>query len=200
VTQATKDEIAEIKQELVRTRRIARLSLAGWVIGAAVLVTGAKYGNELPELRVKRLAVVDSNGVERLILEADNQTLTVNGRRCRRDVKVAGLILQNARGDEMGGVATSDNGHAIMMLDGYAPGTKYGQSERVGIFSLADGTAGLVLNDAKGKENAVGTETRAVLASALGKAVQFDLSASAPEKARAAYLFGNGDPCDEPSE
>src|SRR4051812_33338164 len=116
----TKSEIAELKKQMLRQRRLLHLTMFGWVVGGSVLLLGALPVPPLQDLRVKRLAVVDANGVERLILNADNMHANLHGHSMKRQSPVAGVILQNAKGDEMGGMMTDGNGAAAVALDSYS--------------------------------------------------------------------------------
>jgi len=105
------------------------------------------------------LALIDKNGIERLILDTDNRVVNLKGQVLKRGPQASGIILQNENGDEVGGMVTNNcNGledikcpsMTAIMLDGYSSYTKEGGVERVGLFSKEDGTAGLVLVDLKG--------------------------------------------------
>lgn len=115
-------EIAELREQVCRQGRLLRWSITGWVAFVSVFILGAGYGgpNLFNEISVKRLALVDSNGVERLILATDSKTVRVNGKELPRGPAVSGIILQNSKGDEVGGMVTGDNGMAAIMLDGYS--------------------------------------------------------------------------------
>jgi hypothetical protein len=147
------NEIEEIKAQLYRQKWFIRLSVLGWIGGAAAFLLGAADMNPM-NLRVKRLALVDSKGVERLILAADNKQLMFKGKPWDRRSAVSGIILQNANGDEVGGMATSEDGLAAIVLDSYSDYTKWGGADRIALFSAPDGTAGMVLNDLKQKSRA----------------------------------------------
>lgn len=150
------NEITEIKAQLCRQRKLLRLSLIGWIGSASVLILSSVPG--LQDLRVRRLALVDSKGVERVILSADNIQPNFNGKPWVRDngapiyrrSPVSGLILQDKNGTEVGGIGSSEDGMVALALDGYSKYLPLGAGDRVGIFSAPDGTAGFLLNDLKG--------------------------------------------------
>ena len=164
--QDTKGEIVQIKQQLARQSKLLRLSMIGWVGTISVLVLSAVPG--LQELKVRRLALVDANGIERLILSADNTHGYVGGKPFKRMFPVSGIILQNDKGDEMGGMMTDTNGSAGIALDGYVKASRAGVYDRVGLFSLANGTARFKLNDLQMK-------TRAAITSGADLNVALDL-------------------------
>jgi hypothetical protein len=146
---------------------MSKLAWTGWIFAAGMLLTGATEDATQSTLRVRRLAIVDAAGVERLILEADSAYANLNGQRYARRSPVSGLILQNAAGDERGGMGTNGDGDAVVALDGPSP-VAPGAVDRVALFSLADGTAGLVLNDRE-------MTKRAALTSSDEKAVSFEI-------------------------
>ena len=100
------------------------------------------------ELRVRRLALVDAKGTERLILTTESSDVRINGKIYKRRSPAAGIILQNAKGDEVGGVAMLDDGTASFTLDGYSAD---GVNERASLYVLPDGRSGVLVKDSKGK-------------------------------------------------
>lgn len=142
-------EIAHMKVQLNRQKWFIRVSVVGWLIGIGFFLSGSADMNPIDNLRVRRLALIDSRGVERLILVTQNKQLMFKGEPWDRRSPVSGIILQNAHGDEVGGMATSEDGMAAIVLDSYSDYTKWGGSDRVALFSSADGTAGIALNDLK---------------------------------------------------
>ena len=74
----------------------------------------------LPEsLTVKRLAVVDQKGTERVVISAPLPEPMINGKRGKRDSPVSGILIFDPKGNERGGYATSDGGDlaALLALD-----------------------------------------------------------------------------------
>lgn len=98
-------------------------------------------------LRVKRLALIDDNGVERLVLTTNSSDVQVNGKTYKRRSPASGIILNNAKGDEVGGIAMLDDGTASFTLDGYS---KDGIAERASLYVFPDGTSGVIVKDTKG--------------------------------------------------
>lgn len=98
-------------------------------------------------LRVKRLALVDDNGVERLVLTTASSQVQVNGETYQRRSPASGIILNNAKGDEVGGIAMLDDGTASFTLDGYS---KDGVNERASFYVFPDGKSGVLVKDTKG--------------------------------------------------
>lgn len=145
----TRTEITELKRQVAQQRKHLQGCTLGVVVGFCTFILSSTSG--LQDLRIRRLALVDAKGIERVILVADSKTVNVNGRVYERSHAVSGVILQNTKGDEVGGMGTGDNGSAVIMLDGYSK-TPAGESERVGIFVHADGKAGFTLNDLNGNQ------------------------------------------------
>ena len=72
-----------------------------------------------PELlTVKRLAVVDDKGVERIVIAAPLPDPVVGGQRVTRNGAISGIAIYDAKGNERGGYATSDAASgALLTLD-----------------------------------------------------------------------------------
>jgi len=70
-------------------------------------------------LTVKRLAVVDEKGKERVVISAPLPDPMINGKREKRDSPVSGILIYDPKGNERGGYVTSDGGDlaALLTLD-----------------------------------------------------------------------------------
>jgi hypothetical protein len=70
-------------------------------------------------LTVKRLAVVDDKGTERVVIAAPLPDPTIRGARVKRDGPVSGMLIFDPKGNERGGYVTSDTGDlaAFITLD-----------------------------------------------------------------------------------
>jgi hypothetical protein len=70
-------------------------------------------------LTVKRLAVVDEKGIERVVISAPLPEPMINGKREKRDGPVSGMLIFDPKGNERGGYVTSDGGDlaALLTLD-----------------------------------------------------------------------------------
>ena len=70
-------------------------------------------------LTVKRLAVVDEKGTERVVISAPLPEPMINGKRGKRDSPVSGMLIFDPKGNERGGYVTSDGGDlaALLTLD-----------------------------------------------------------------------------------
>ena len=70
-------------------------------------------------LTVKRLAVVDDKGTERVVIAAPLPDPIVQGTRVKRDGPVSGMLIFDPKGNERGGYVTSDTGDlaAFITLD-----------------------------------------------------------------------------------
>lgn len=98
----------------------------------------------IKSLKVNRLALVDDNGVERVVLANDSVDVPVFGKVYKRRSPATGIILYNAKGDETGGIAMLDDGTVSVTLDGYK-GKNI--SERVSMYVFPDGRSGVVVKD-----------------------------------------------------
>jgi len=69
-------------------------------------------------LRVKRLAVVDDKGTERIVIAAPLPDPVVQGERFKRNGAISGIAIYDPDGNERGGYATSETGSgALISLD-----------------------------------------------------------------------------------
>jgi hypothetical protein len=70
-------------------------------------------------LTVKRLAVIDDKGTERVVISAPLPEPMINGKREKRDSPVSGILIYDPKGNERGGYVTSDGGDlaALLTLD-----------------------------------------------------------------------------------
>jgi len=73
----------------------------------------------LESLTVKRLAVVDQKGTERVVISAPLPEPIINGKREKRDSPVSGMLIFDPKGNERGGYVTSDGADlaALLTLD-----------------------------------------------------------------------------------
>lgn len=98
----------------------------------------------IKSLKVNRLALVDKNGVERVVLANDSVDVPIFGKVYKRRSPATGIILYNAKGDETGGIAMLDDGTVSITLDGYKDKNI---SERVSMYVFPDGHSGLLVKD-----------------------------------------------------
>ena len=70
-------------------------------------------------LTVKRLAVIDDKGIERVVIAAPLPDPIVHGKRFKREGPISGILIYDPRGDERGGYATGDaeSSGALLTLD-----------------------------------------------------------------------------------
>lgn len=128
------DRIASLQTKL------SRLQLVTGVLGlglAAVLLAGAARNPVQDEVKARRIVLVDSRGVERVVLGEDTG---------RQQGRSAGIILFDDTGAERGGISTFDNGQVSMALD--APvGVGASMRDRLGLVVDKNGGAAIMLNN-----------------------------------------------------
>lgn len=129
-----------------RLRRQGWWSLAVLVMVASIAATtcatrgGGPAQEVVEEVRTRKLVVVDDQGRERVVIEQD-------GPEIERQSRSAGLTIFDDQGRERGGIATADDGSAVIALD--APwGVGSPMRDRAGMKVNADGSAlmGLISN------------------------------------------------------
>lgn len=129
------EEISSLRKQLGRLQVITFAMAAGMV---AVAVGGAAGGNTVQdEIRARRIALVDSRGVERVVLGEDTG---------RQHGRSAAIWIYDETGAERGGMGTFENGRASMALD--APvGVGAPMRDRLGLVVTNTGAASIQLNN-----------------------------------------------------
>lgn len=122
-------------------RRLQLLTVALTLGLVATLGTrfAARPDQAAPELRARRLVIVDDAGQMRLSLGQDPATT-------QRVSRAASLILYDAKGNERGGFGTMADGTVVLGMD--APvGVGAPMRDRIGLKVMPDGSAYVILLD-----------------------------------------------------
>ena len=127
-------------------------------------------------LTVKRLAIVDEKGTERVVISAPLPDPIVQGKRVKRDGPVSGILIFDPKGNERGGYVTSDTSDlaAFLTLD----------SERGQVFTAyANAGSGATVWVANEKHDAVAfsTHKQPVLEIVQNKKVIYKRPSTAPD-------------------
>ncbi len=137
-------------------RRVTLLVICCGVLAAYLLLFAArgvvKADAQPGTLTLKRLAIVDTKGTERVVIEAPLPDPIIEGRRVHRDGPVSGVLIFDPKGNERGGYVTSDSGDmaAFLSLD----------SERDQVFTAyANADSGATVWAANGKHDAIALST-----------------------------------------
>ena len=109
------------RRVLVLQRMVALLAVCGmgmtaffWTLQAPRTAKAAPAES----LTVRRLAVVDDKGRERVVIAAPLPDPVVQGQRVKRDGTISGVAIYDQEGNERGGYATSDAAAgALLTLD-----------------------------------------------------------------------------------
>jgi hypothetical protein len=122
------------------------------VLVAAISTSGRHVGGPGDEknLRVRTLEIVDSNGLARMRLGAPLPGPVMGGKPSPRRSPANGIQINNAKGDEMGGLAMLDDGSLILCFD-----TRNG--EATCMYVLPSGERGFSVSDDHGKDRALMT-------------------------------------------
>jgi hypothetical protein len=141
--------------EVSLTQRIVALERQVWMlrISSLVLVLAAVFfwvfpsvRGSTPEahLRVRSLAVVDQNGVERILIAAPLPNPVSGGKESPRRSPSYGIQLNDAKGNEYGGYTIADDGALVACFD-------WAQGEATCMFAMPSGEAGFEVKAQKGK-------------------------------------------------
>lgn len=167
------EEISSLRKQLGRLQVITFAMAAGLV---AVVVGGAASGNIVQdEIKARRIALVDSRGVERVVLGEDAG---------RRHGRSAAVWIYDETGAERGGLGTFENGQASLALDAPA-GVGATMPDRLGLVVSSTGAASVQLNN-----NDTGVPVRLVTDAAGGggvELIEFDHVAKTARIKRLAY-------------
>jgi hypothetical protein len=128
------DRIERLQVKLSRLQMVTGIMGLGLI---ALLVAGVARDPIQDEIKAHRIALVDSKGVERVVL-AEN-TGRMHG-------QSAGIYVLDDTGAERGGMSTFEDGRVTMALD--APvGVGSPMRDRLGLAVYKDGGAALMLNN-----------------------------------------------------
>ena len=161
-------------------RRVVLLAMCCAALTVILLLfaaTGVVKAAAQPEmLTVKRLAVVDEKGTERVVIAAPLPDPIIQGKRVKRDGPASGILIFDPKGNERGGYVTSDTGDlgAFITLD----------SERDQVFTAyANADSGATVWVANEKHDAVAfsTHNQAVLEIIQNKKVIYKRPPTAPD-------------------
>jgi hypothetical protein len=131
-----------------QTWLLAGVALTGLVALWCVFKTTLNPKADQPSaLRTKQLEIVDSAGVARLRLGAPLPDATLHGKTLPRRSPANGIQLNNARGDEVGGMAMLDDGTMILCFD-------WNGAEASCMYVMPTGEHGLWVGDYTGKDRA----------------------------------------------
>jgi hypothetical protein len=116
--------IAEQQLALLQ-RRFQRatviLSLIAVALSCAVMYLGYElYGLQtVKSLRLEKLSIYDSNGVDRVVLAGDLPQAKFHGKACGAERHMGGILIYDQSGTERGGYGTEDGyANALLTLDG----------------------------------------------------------------------------------
>jgi hypothetical protein len=142
---ATEEEsrllLENLHHRISQLERRWNLGIMACLLGVGLMIlTGWKQLPEgaLENLRVHRLTVVDEQGTARLMLGAPLPDPMMGEKVQKRRSPFTGLLLNDADGNERGGLGTLDDG--TMMLCFNSNGR-----ERVCVFTLPKGMTGLMV-------------------------------------------------------
>lgn len=136
-------------------KKISQLAL-GFYAGAItvaflmLLYSFSTLKENFEEITVKRINIVDDNGINRIVLSNEErmEPPIIRGKKYKRALNPAGIVFYNEKGDECGGIALSKNPETHT----YALALDYDNADAIGIITqqASDSKAyrsGIVIND-----------------------------------------------------
>jgi len=119
-----KSELERLQSQIEVLQRKVRYLAAGCIgflaLATVVALWGSVRADSSPQsLTVKRLAVVDNKGVERVVVAAPLPDPIMHGKRFKREGKISGILIYDSKGNERGGYVTNDgeSSGAFLSLD-----------------------------------------------------------------------------------
>lgn len=107
-------------------------------------------GDRFDEITVKRINIIDDNGVNRMIISNQErmEPPILFGKKYKRALNPAGIIFYNEKGDECGGIAISKNPET----NTYALAFDYDNADAIGLLTQQNNKtntykSGIVIND-----------------------------------------------------
>jgi hypothetical protein len=146
MSQSLEDRIEQL--EWRQTWLLAGVALIGLVaLWCAFKTTLNPIAEQPSALRTKQLEIVDSSGVVRIRLGAPLPDATLDGKILPRRSPASGIQLNNAKGDEVGGMARLDDGTMLLCFDRNG-------AEASCMYIMPTGEHGLWVGDDTGKDRA----------------------------------------------
>ncbi len=129
----------------MRKRSDINNAVLGALLGAvAVFSVGAVASKKPAEvLRVRQLVIVDAKGTDRVVIAAPVPDPQVMGKRVSRRTAGTGVQINDASGNERGGLAMLDDGSFVVGIDDERGG------ERAHLYFIPTRGAGVLLQDGK---------------------------------------------------
>ena len=118
-----REEIVSLQRSVLKLKKAVLLLTIGWITTLTVWFACGNSLNihaaESQSLSIRRLAIVDRNGVERVVISAPVPEPMINGSRGKRDSPMSGILIYDPKGNERGGYGTSDGTDlgALLTLD-----------------------------------------------------------------------------------
>ena len=174
------EDITSLQRSVSHLRKWVLLLTIGWaasVSGSLLLrLPWQAHAAKPQSLRVRRLAVVDEKGTERVVIAAPLPEPIIHGVKGRRDSPMSGILIYDPNGNERGGYATSDANDlsALLTLD----------SENDQVFTAyanADSGASVWVANEKHQNVVMSTHNTAVLEITHGKNIVYKEPPDAPD-------------------
>jgi hypothetical protein len=174
------EDIISLQRSVSHLRNWVLLLTIGWaatVSGWLLLRLPSQVHAAQPQnLRVRRLAVVDENGTERVVIAAPLPEPIIHGVKGTRDSPISGILIYDPKGNERGGYGTSDakDLSALLTLD----------SENDQVFTAyanADSGASVWVANEKHQNVVMSTHNTAVLEITRGKNIVYKQPPDAPD-------------------
>jgi hypothetical protein len=144
------NEIQLLTNRIEALERRFRVALLAPAILLCVLIfaawhTSAQRGIPQDVLTARQLVIVDEKGTKRVVIGAPAPDPIMGGKMQKRRSAFNGLILNDATGDERGGIGLMDDGTMTMCFD-------QNGRERVCSYVLPTGKAGVLINEPNGHD------------------------------------------------
>ena len=144
----------ELTDRVERLERGLRWVLGAWILSivllASLFIATPKALTAPPSdrLSVRSLAITDGKGIERIRIAAPLPDPVENGKASHRRSPANGIQLNDAKGNERGGLSMLDDGSLLLCFDSNS-------SEAVCMYVMPSGERGFSVTDDKSKDRAL---------------------------------------------
>jgi hypothetical protein len=142
--------VRNLQKRAEHLERKQRRFLAGVLVLFAVFLLAGWQSVQAPQenLKARSLSIVDSSGVVRFVLGAPLPNPIFEGKTKERRSSATGMIINDAAGNERGGIGMLDDGSMNLCFDD-------AKTERNCLFFMPKFGNGIAFNDASGESRAI---------------------------------------------
>lgn len=97
-----RESIVSLQGSVLKLKKAVLLLTIGWIVTLTVWFASENslkvHAAESQSLRIRRLAIVDKNGIERVVISAPVPEPMISGTRGKRDNPMSGILIYDPKG------------------------------------------------------------------------------------------------------